>query len=396
MRLLVWNIERFTLKRISDASGKDEIEQANSQDRSAECLSFIIDNVQAADADVLVVLEALAPKGPINQLAAAGNGVQGLIRLREELSAKLNRNWFLVPPLRANPDVLDSNTYTETVGVFWRDDRVWFRGPLVWPQAPDGSPSPTGPPIQPGSGPAAAKYPAPWNDVMPRTLGDTNWAAQVALVPGANPTPTIGDRPTNRQPYITDFFEPATQRAIRLFSVHLPPNKTAPTALQSILQLQSSMWTPRPNEVVVIAGDMNIDLIRPTTNDSAHLRYMTTNAFVLLGPYPISMGAARSMLQPVDEADLDSYLKDHLYDYAFARYAAPPPARTFRSVVVDRVVGVRQVIQGEAPIQTFGTAMGLTPKQIEDSTYPVALFRRRRNYGRIRETSDHSALFTIV
>ena len=58
MRLLVWNIQRFTIKRVSDSTGRDAATQLNSQDRSAQCLGYIMSTV--ADTDPCAVRAARA------------------------------------------------------------------------------------------------------------------------------------------------------------------------------------------------------------------------------------------------------------------------------------------------------------------------------------------------
>ena len=396
MLLLVWNIERFTLKRIQDSKGKTAQDVLIAQAKSAGALAHIISTVRQADPDIFIVLEALSSPGDLGTLGE-GKGKLGLLRLFTELRT-LNANWFLVPAVRTNPTVLDSKSYTESVGVFWRNDRVQFIGPLKWPKAQgSNNPSPTGPAVPPTATNVATKYPAPWDGVMP-TGTAANWAGYVPILPGSNPKPTIGDKPTIRQPFITDFTDGT--RSNRIFSVHLPPNKTARESLVKILGLNQALWRPGHTTGVAIVGDMNIDLAHLDMLDSTYLTEMGQADFNRLGVYPLATPAyttdtlARSMLKKTDEAVPTGYLADHLYDYGFlAASSAPPNYPAYPSVIADRVIDKTQAVNstGQAPIRTFTGDMALNMEEISSSMDAEDFFRDFNNYGHIRYASDHIA-----
>jgi hypothetical protein len=411
VRLLIWNIQQFSDTSIFDGSGTTAAEVLDKQDKSIECLNHILDNVRVADPDVFIVLEVQSSQGALGTLATGG-GPNGLILLHEKLGY-LKPDWCLVPPLRANPAVFDARTHTESVGVFWRNEHVKFRGPYVWPADKNGQPSEKGPSIDPKKGMAADSYPVPWSDGLPYDAA--NWAA---WVPGENPKPEIGGPREIRKPYITDFVD-ARGRTIRVFSVHLPPaHSKANDALAEIFLnlVPREDWAPGPGGVAVVAGDLNIDYANRQQHTSVGLGLMKPLGFTTLKPYP--RGAqwfgtpidAVSMLQPtkgrwrgtvwVEGATPTSYLGEQCLDYGFALWgqgASPAAKRTYRAVDVDRVAGVVRVTleSAEDPIQTFETDMvdSLFSMRFFDS---VDQFRTRENYGHIRDVSDHMALLIEV
>src|SRR5437868_4166356 len=141
MRLLVWNIQFFTLNRIADDShivdkktGATIREPMVSAMQSMLNLNLIVDTVRRANPDIFVVIEVLSGQGAIGGLIE-GNGSQAVLYLLQRLR-KLNPDWCLVPLLRTvNRDHLASKTYTEGVGVFYRSANLDFIGPYIWPNA---------------------------------------------------------------------------------------------------------------------------------------------------------------------------------------------------------------------------------------------------------------------
>jgi hypothetical protein len=412
MRVFMWNIKQFTLKRIDDSSGENRAEQLRNQEISHMHRALILDTVEEAKPDVFVVLEVTASAGAPNKLVSVGEGPQGLVHLLRQLRKLKNDDgtdqddWYLVPPLRLNPRKVMGHTYTETVGVFWRDSRMSFRGPLFWPKA-NGEPSPTGPPVGENDPNRADSYPDPWDDVMPAGA-DANRAGWAAPIPEAPDVLGNDDAPSIRRPYVTDFKEKTgDRRDIRLLSMHLPPNSTAAETLRKLLYGSASVIPP-PNGLVLIAGDMNIDLTAPSLAQEAYVQSLTNASFEELLPYPLRAQSdfdtwktnAPSMLRKAKQAELNNYWVKKLYDYGFVRYGTPPaPGKTYKAVIADRVYGVGRRIGLEEPIQTFKTHMLLTPEELS-TTRPASaitdVFQEPSNYGHIRGTSDHMAVLREV
>ena len=222
MRVLVWNILSFTLTRINDNTGANIAQVMDSADKSWANTNYILATLQQADPDIFVVIEARSSQGPIAQLAG-GNGPAGLLYLLGQMREQLSPNWYLVPPLRVNPqDILGINTHTETVGVFWRDDRLQFTGPMRWPAANN---------AHRAADRARAALPPrttrrhgtrPSRSVLrpPRCAGSTRAATRLLFNDAAH-----------RRPYLTTFLERnAPGRNMNLFSVHFKPGVNAQTA----------------------------------------------------------------------------------------------------------------------------------------------------------------------
>lgn len=346
MRLLIWNIENFTLSRISDCSGNSLAEQMDNAVRSFSNLNYILSTVTQADPDVFVIVESLCHQGNIEELAD-GDGALGLLVMRSFLQS-LSDQWFLVPPLRVNPkNELALQTRTETVGVFWRNDRVQFTGPYVWPAARVN----TGPPVPPGAQTQTAAYPNPWNGVVPPgttaaarcRFYDANRQEIIFAAPDNCIDPANATAPYTRRPYLTTFTERnGMRRNIKLFSVHTKPAE-AYYATINMLKMQPQDWVPGNNEATVFAGDFNLNLkvMDPYTKEM--LNRFREKELVLAVPSLVNDEIPLSRIFRRKRAAPDNYQEQELLDYGFIRYgpgAMPNPLPASRSVVIDRVVGV--------------------------------------------------------
>ena len=412
MRLLVWNIQFFTMRRISDASGRTADEQTYNQQRTTANLNYIVSTVQQADADVFVVIEVLTSSGRVMTLAD-GRGPIGLIELWRQLRIKTGQPWWLVPPLRLNPrDELATRTYTETMGVFWRGDRVNFTGPYVWPALPNGDPSPTGPPIAPNTGTAATAYPRPWSFLLPTGY---NAAAQCQFFEGGHEV--LFNNDAARRPFITDWVE-ASNRRVRLVSLHMPPNASeAASALTKVARVSGG--PPPQGWGIVLVGDFNMNLIRSSAFVASAWDHVNLDvqqgepmwARVDPGePYPPSMFKRTATATPPD------YEKQELLDYGVVRYGTGArPQDGPGAIVVDRVAGRDAATRWPA----FGDDMGVrltTFLDAMDEDERDRDFRKLPNYGHIGPptrgnaerdpdpddiilpggTSDHLPAFLIV
>ncbi len=389
MRVLMWNIQSFTMSRINDNRGANSVERAASAEKSLANTMYIVDTVREADPDIFVVLEARTGQGPVAQLAT-GNGPAGLIHLLAELREWNSANWYLVPPLRVNPpDPLAIATHTETVGVYWRDDRLQFTGPFVWP---GGANNATGPPIPPGGAPGAA-YPPPWNAVVPPGTTAAAWCRFYN-----NGNEILFNDNVHRRPYLTIFRERAgAQRIINLFSVHLKPGVNAQTAAS---RLSGIPGAPGAGQFTLVAGDFNINLAAPTMLQLAALQ--------LWGPGWANYGRispagqAPTMIEANPAALPGAYLRNFCLDFGFIRYAAgqaPPIGQGPVTGVVDRVAGTAAVaplpLFTKDMVQALGTIAGIV-----DPAEQARVFRTRWNYGHISPpapgTSDHLPILMQV
>lgn len=338
-RLLVWNIQFFTKSRINDDSGASEQERTANQMRTLANLLYILSTVKQADPDVFVVLEVRSSQGDVGKLASGG-GPDGLVYLLAQMRSMLSPNWYLVPPLRVNPrEIHASSTYTEAVGVFWRNDRVNFTGPWWWPSA-----SPNGPPIAPGQDPSkAGGYPSPWDTCVPGGAAFTRAPFLNAVNSDGKLVVLADPEKTNyaRRPVLTTFQELGGMgRYIKLFSVHTKPTQ-ARAALIQLGSMYPPLWQPANNQVAIFAGDFNLNLLKDTSAAEDHdLSMFQQDGHTLMPLYLVNNEYPPSVFYSRYAARPDLYLKQAVYDYAFVTYgtgAIPPnPA----SVVADRVSGV--------------------------------------------------------
>jgi len=319
MRILIWNIQFFTNNRVIGQQGANPAETLANQQSAQANLNLITSTVAEADADIFVILETLSSQGNLGTLGT-GNGPDGLLTVLAALQ-QVNAAWRVVPPLRCNPrEILDGHTYTESVGVFWRSDRLNFTGPWVWP----GGNGPSAPNAVP------AAYPDPWA----AACGNVTAAAQ-CIFHRDNGEELTFPNPLSRRPYLTTFND--GNRTLKLFSVHTKPGTDAQTATARMLAIDPAVWTPADNEVSVFAGDFNLNLLALTPLEQAALALFTWEDFSLRQihqPRP-SRYLRRAEAQP------NAYHTNEIFDYAFVRYgqnARPNPV--LPGLVVDRVSGM--------------------------------------------------------
>lgn len=388
MRVLLWNIQSFTISRINNNKGATWAERADSAEKSLANTMYIVDTVREAEPDIFVVLEARSDQGPIAELAT-GNGPDGLRHLLSELREWHSAEWYLVPPLRVNPqDILRNGTHTETVGVYWRNDRLAFTGPYVWP---DGRNNATGPPI-PAGGAVGANYPAPWDAVVP--VGTT--AAAWCRYYDTKKNEILFNEPTHRRPYWTVFRERAgAMRTVNLYSVHFKPGVNAQIAASRFSNIPGE---PPAGQFHVVAGDFNINLAAPTTIQAAALQLYGWENLARVSP-PRN---APTMIAANGDALPGAYLRKFCLDFGFVRYGARTVPRMGQGPVagvIDRVAGTLAA----APLPKFTKDMARSLDSIASILDPATqaeVFRTRWNYGHISPpphgTSDHLPILMQV
>lgn len=406
MRILVWNIQFFTKRRLDDNGGDTVKARAANAERTFANLMYIITTIEQAQPDVFVVVEPQASAGDLH-LAATGGGPDGLIYLLAQMREWMSDNtwdWRLVPPLRMNAkDELSTRTYTECVGVFWRNATMQFAGPWHW--TVDGA--------YPTNLGNAIVYGAPWSATVP---GGTTAAGQSRFDNGQKEL--FFPDEFNRRPFLTHFLERAApNRTLKLYSVHTSPT-TAHEACQKILQING--MAPQAQQITVVAGDFNVKLGKQSTTDwdgialgGQGLRLITTpqistNIFARGGP---TVSYRPTVVRPRPDATWGKYMAADALDYALVGYGfGANPGQVVPSVaVVNRVAGT--------PSPPFSTDMGLSlatfpnlPPADNDNYDPLEIFRQRWNYGHIAQprrrdktddqpgdgTSDHLPILVTV
>ena len=413
MRILAWNIQWFTLSRVECSPQGSMEADFDDADRVVANGTYISSTVRQADPDVFVLLEARCTWNQTVGTLADGDGTIALQILLTSLRM-VNRNWCLVPPLRINPSVIPTDLearYTETIGVYYRSDRLTFTGPLRWPlNVARTAPSPTGPPIPPG-GNVAASYPAPWDATLPP---GTVAAPQTSFVKDGYEI--YFTEAINRRPYLTTFTElGGMRRNVRLFSVHLPPKRVkSRQALSLMTTISNADSQPGNDELTVIVGDTNVNLNGNTLDQD------TDSTLKLRGYIPVYPQSRRpsgrprvyspSVIRSRTKATFDDYKTGKAcYDYGYVWYGprARPQQRPNSGVVADRVAGVAAAngLPGFTHDMRVPLAelIGMSTADLRRIFGPNAqrsnIFRERWNYGHISRpdgTSDHLPFFLIV
>jgi hypothetical protein len=398
VKILAWNIQFFTKRRVEDDSGTDEEAKVENFLRTLANSLYITSTVRQAAPDVFVIVEPQASQGTVGALARGG-GPDGLLYVLSQLRAYTqDTDWRLVPPQLLNPkDDLGSRTYTECIGVFWNDTTMKFTGPWVWT----------------ASGARAVGTPVAYDDPWKAAVPDGTTAAGQCLFANGNGGYLQFPGNLNRRPFYTTFTERATNRTLKLYSVHTSPS-TAGDAVAQMIDIQG--MTAGASEITVVTGDFNVDLNKGGTAFEQLRGLSNVQSLALIKTPPKASFLATTYqatrFKPRKEAIWNAYLTKQALDYALVGYgtgARMPSTFQPTVAVVDRVAGT--------PSPPFDTdmedALSVYPT-IEPTQQVSALrddtFRRRWNYGHIAQpartvkkddntldgTSDHLPILVTV
>jgi hypothetical protein len=285
MRILYWNINNFSLRKIDPATQEG-------LDRRDHILNdVLLPNLP----HIFVVVEVFARLFEIGTegVPIVGNAQKGAMQLLDDIrNATGNVNWMLVPPVWSG-----MFSFCEGIAVYYDAIHAQFEGPYVygpdyrtatqlrsgqwynpptWKACPPGRPGPT---TRPAGTLATGEwqdgpqdYRAEWNGCLP--AGQRRLAGQYDFHDGG------GNRicfpsPFNRSPFLTHFSDlNPPGRTIKLFALHTSPDKAreAVDQLSNIREL-----APHPGEVSVVLGDFNVD----TFADRATYDGLTNAGFTL-------------------------------------------------------------------------------------------------------------------
>lgn len=407
-RLVVWNINRFSINTINDTRGDTELERLDAMEQSWQNL-FFIENI-ARQADIFVVIEVQSSRASLGSLIGA-SGKLGVLSLLTSLRQDLNANWCLVPPLKlAGPDesatgVDADNVYTEGIGVFFRADKLNFTGPYVWPTT-GGVASPPFGNVTPGP------YPKSWANALPV---NNFFAGQPQFFknPGQQTGQIYFTTAKNRRPFLTSFTEIATQRKIVMLAVHPTPGagtETAVARISSILEIQPQ----RIPQVVAVVGDFNVNVHKvdapvdvysffgkqkksksTTLSGSAYQQLKNIGLTQLFRTdTPGTNGV--TFIEPIDKATPQAYLTNLGLDNIFLRYdGGLQPPNNIVPLIIDPVTGTDGVPSDMLQSLDFIK----NSEAFQDDDARDAAFRKTYNYGHIahfRGVSDHLPLFVTI
>lgn len=391
-KLLVWNIQNFTINKINYWDSNIGLNSRTVTNLPQLKLHYILNNVTLTDPDIFVVIEVISGKGSKGSLVS-GKGAQGLLFLLKCLRA-LNNQWCLVPSLKLVDKVnvteiiqdrgddeeeslkqlINEGQYTEGIGVFYRQDRLTFQGPYVWPNTPNNSDKRA----VPASGATPGPYPDEWQNCLP----NGNYFAGQFEFFYPNKSPIEFPATTSRVPFLTRFVEiNDPKRLITLAAVHLPPNTTGASPALSRLAgcfLDNGITD---NEVQIIAGDYNLNFGEYYNTDRTHLQglYGFEPAFVY--------GDSPTMLTRIKTATPIAYQPSLILDNIAVKFGMQANKSNNKKAIINRVFDKDIPTLMEISLDKILQL----PHDKQDETFRLPL-----NYGRLGPvpgTSDHLAVF---
>lgn len=401
---------------------------------------YILDTVEAIDADIFVVIEVETgsnKQGSIGDLIEPTSGGPAVSLLLQALRHFVDPDWCVVPPIMSGGE-----RRKEGIAVFFNSAKVAFRGPSQINAYPG-----SGKTVVYRSRDIAATadtYPAPWQNALPTTRppggdfgphGDIqrnqNQLAGKAIfqVPGATSASVMGfPLPNSRAPFLTEFYEMATQRTFKIMSVHLPPKRKvvsgkkipaeAGDAMANIATLPEIVGPIADNEVRLVLGDFNINTLNPD-----HAPCWTPLTAVNV---PTSSGTTRYELLTAQD-----YAASHLLGPTDAKLDGQAPYYSYVSrgrywdtdagglrtdpssypAALDSIYGawgpgtahpgfgwvINRIAPWPADVPPY---MNRSIKQLRSSYLSPKVrdlnFQKLENFGAIRATSDHMAVQLVI
>lgn len=439
-RVLYWNVENFALNKIQAPPSRKRVRGGalSLADASADRLDYMFYHIQDANPEIFVLVELETSYGGVGtqrgQLVSNNDGRSGAYALLQELRL-VAPDWMLVPPIITGPN--------ESVAVYYRSTNLIFTGPNVWPGGAGGTSSripPRG--DYPVDGVFDQMLPNPARLVPPAALQNQGFserrcAARVDFLDTAplHPAKNYG---IQRAPYMVSFYNTALLQNITLFAIHSPAtNHQARTYLQDLATVQEIVAANAANEIRVIVGDFNHNLLRNDLTPAQSYQHGALNTYGLgitanpaapmapVNGYSMAYGThlkkrtkAGCWQSNAADAFYPGYgyfsKKNYAIDNILTRYgagvAAPVPTNftIFNGVVgapYNTVVPPVPAIPGPPPFGTIAFANDLQanipgfnqgiPLPLNGPPFVINLktiFRSWVNFTHIRSTSDHLAL----
>ncbi len=443
-RILFWNIENFAQNKVNHNNNKRQPGTTISRYLASRLRSaYIVSHIVQTIPDIFVVVEIETGYDAPGRLVR-GAGMNGAITLLNDIrNGTGNNNWMLVPPLQTGPN--------EGVAVYYDSTDLIFTGPYIWPGG-------GGATAQPAGGMAGAYPPAitavvgggvvPANALQNIGVNENQCAACVDFTYNANNAANQGNPIVyaGRAPYMVTFAEmnnavmpPVLTRNITVFGVHSPASYPFAAAyLQELADTEEITVANAANEVRVVAGDFNVNLMTATLFPNANYANMQgglanyTLELAPIAPPPAVIpngyqGYFATHIKPRrsavywSTAALASYYPGFGYigsarvanlyaiDNIFTRYGAgvaPPLANSF--TILNGISGspfnVVAPTPGGAPpgVQGFNVALPNPIFNPAPAVAPAFSIARRQvfyswaNYGSLRSTSDHLALMMDI
>jgi len=431
--ILYWNIENFSTNKISNPRPKrkrgSSVTEADAADARRD---YIMRHIDDLDPDIFIIVEVETPWNNNRGVLCGGGGEIGVNELFN-LLYRADNTWAMVPAL------ITGNK--ESVAVYFHDDRVQFSGPKLWAGG-------NGPTNNGVTALTARAYPAGWrtlsnaavdaNSAFNPNVAQSKCAAAVTFNRTNGTAIDFGQN--TRTPFQTTFWDVAGQRNINIFTVHSPADWFWADAFVNDMAVASEIRRNlRNNEVRLVLGDFNLNLLRVTDNTyiDPYAALITRGYSVALAP-PIAVpnpllgyrGFFATHIRPVDSAEFWSTANNSVYypTYAYSGDSTNPGRNESIDNVLYRgndpnpLVPRLTIINGivgspfrntNPPRPSVGTPVGTQAFNAEiDWTWlganapnqgPLTTtiawpgsqtwFESFPVYGKIRSTSDHLPLF---
>jgi len=357
--LLIWNIQNFTSNKILPGLGAVPVfdiqgRQVKLIDKNQFRLHYII---SATNPDIIVVIETISGQGVKGSLITGAGSVGALALLEAIRQAQGNQNWMLVPPLKLvdslqvqemedddtgelNSELLKEGAYTEGISVYFNSSKLSFLGPYVWPDSARVPQTyPNGDPRKVAVAQAAFTqgYPPPWNDTLPpgnHRAGQYGYFENIQNQWRELLFPGLG----SRRPFFTKFQEAGTNRIISLVSLHFPPNAPAAgQALAALTRYFGLIYQIAQNEVILLAGDYNIDYLVQEGPEYDRLGSIRMDGFEpLLTHETVSTSTIYRTVQA--HATATNYLGNKGLDNVAVRYGSQQARHPRNLAILNRVI----------------------------------------------------------
>lgn len=404
IRLMVWNIQFFSLKKIHDIHNKETCLQ------SVIRLGCILSNINQCQPDIFVLIEQLSSRGTVGTLIE-GNGKIAALRLLFELRGlQPQKNWYLVPPLKLAPqtpvneledghqDIAGENNYTEAISVFFSGNSLNFIGPYIWPNNNLSDQQKVAVPNNGFYQPSP--YPGYWYNWFP---ANNCYAGQWEF---RNVNNQLINFPNdaNRRPFYTKFND-NQGRIINLFSIHTSPSSSR-EAVAKLCEVEEIKRGPQANEVIVVAGDFNLDP-RGSVNiaDSQYFSQLNSDLKLQTNfpnqPTMLRQNGRSTTLIPKNRNPGSGYQtegfyrKNEILDNILTKYGTNAGAPS-NAQVIDQVYGVPFTTDMNAdPLVFFNQYTESKNQSLTLTSKGAELFHDFLNYGHIGPrsgVSDHMAL----
>lgn len=440
-RILYWNVENFGINKIRRYTGKRNRAGNMVRDGKAHDRRHLIKrHIRLFDPDIFVMVEVSTGAAAVGSMIANTGGWQGCEFLNQEIQGY--GNWNLIPPL-----VVGGGGRAEGVAVYYKQttnagNNLFFTGPNHWSNMGGGRTF--DPAVMPA--PPQGAYPGYVNN--PCFPNGSRAIPPVALYNGNVQENQCAARVEFndqhgaaiqynglRSPYMVTFSETDgggnIVQNITLFAIHSPPKaQAARTYLNGLADVADIRSGLAANEVKVIVGDFNLNLLKNDNTEAAWYGPLTALGYAKqlrpAGGPPVPLdgyqGYFATHMKRASKASfwnangvnrfypaygyIGSSNTDNLYsiDNILVWGGAPNNLTVSNPVTGVPFNVIPNPVPGNPPIgaRAFPSAFQAPPPGWPPVNAPnwaggmKQLYRQWRNFGHIRSTSDHLALYVEV